>query len=213
MEDIDLACDIFSEGFNSRVLCESAQRLFELSINAFDAFVLAWLSELPIESEMLKFGRRVLGAAERQEAERAAYDRGSDDTRLIHETAWKVQHEIHRMKGLLRFSPDDNGTYIARFASDHFALPALADYFTSRFGKETPWAIIDEKRCLFMYSQGGAKAKVAFGGIRDAKTGKKDSWEELWKHYHKTINNESRYNPDLQRQFIPERYWKYLPEM
>ncbi|MCL2215341.1 MAG: DUF4130 domain-containing protein, partial [Treponema sp.] len=39
-----------------------------------------------------------------------------------------------------------------------------------------------------------------------------DKWEALWKHYHKTINNESRDNPNLQRQLMPRRYWKYLPE-
>jgi probable DNA metabolism protein len=40
-----------------------------------------------------------------------------------------------------------------------------------------------------------------------------DQWEDLWKHYHKTINNESRDNPKLQKQFMPKRYWKYLPEI
>jgi probable DNA metabolism protein len=39
-----------------------------------------------------------------------------------------------------------------------------------------------------------------------------DEWEELWKHYHKTINNEDRDNPGLQKQLMPKRYWKYLPE-
>jgi probable DNA metabolism protein len=38
-------------------------------------------------------------------------------------------------------------------------------------------------------------------------------WEKLWQHYHKTINNESRNNPNLQRQFMPKRYWKYLTEL
>jgi hypothetical protein len=40
-----------------------------------------------------------------------------------------------------------------------------------------------------------------------------DPWEELWRNYHRSVNNENRKNPDLQRQFMPRRYWKYLPEM
>jgi probable DNA metabolism protein len=40
-----------------------------------------------------------------------------------------------------------------------------------------------------------------------------DEWEELWRHYHRTINNESRKNLHLQRKLMPKRYWKYLPEM
>jgi probable DNA metabolism protein len=38
-------------------------------------------------------------------------------------------------------------------------------------------------------------------------------WEQLWQTYHKAINNEDRANPKLQKQFMPKRYWKYLPEL
>jgi probable DNA metabolism protein len=38
-------------------------------------------------------------------------------------------------------------------------------------------------------------------------------WEDLWRTYHHSVNNEDRKNPNLQRQFMPVRYWKYLTEM
>jgi probable DNA metabolism protein len=38
-------------------------------------------------------------------------------------------------------------------------------------------------------------------------------WEDLWRTYHRAINNPCRKNPGLQRQFMPLRYWKYLSEM
>ena len=119
------------------------------------------------------------------------------------------------MTGLLRFSPDKKGGYTARFSPDHFILPSLGEYFTERFG-ETDWAIIDEKRglCLSRFKEKQASV-TAYLPDRLFTTGLKsdDDWEELWRHYHKTINNESRKNTCLQRQFMPKRYWKYLPEM
>jgi probable DNA metabolism protein len=115
--------------------------------------------------------------------------------------------------GLLRFSPDNGGVFVARFEPDHLTLPAVAQYFTDRFG-ETPWAVIDEKRGLCLSRDSGGKACFSF--FEDGETAAPqpgDEWEELWKHYHKTINNESRHNPDLQRQFMPKRYRKHLPEV
>ena len=132
---------------------------------------------------------------------------------------YKVQHETHRMMGLLRFTPNEDGEFIARCAPDHFILPFLEDYFNSRFN-ETAWSIIDEKRGLCLRRRTGERAKIiplneeASAGNEAAGTNNKpDDWEELWKHYHKIINNEDRNNPNLQRQLMPQRYWKYLPEM
>ena len=127
---------------------------------------------------------------------------------------YKVQHEIHRMMGLLRFTPNAEGEFIAKCAPDHFILPELSEYFTDRFG-ETPWSIIDEKRGLCLRRRPGVQAKIIplEKEAAECSNQNKDDWEELWKHYHITINNEDRYNPKVQKQFMPKRYWKYLPEV
>jgi probable DNA metabolism protein len=39
-----------------------------------------------------------------------------------------------------------------------------------------------------------------------------DGWEELWRTYHRSITIENRKNPELQKRFMPTRYWKYLTE-
>jgi probable DNA metabolism protein len=216
-QDIEFAMCYFSDGFDGSLLEGSASRLFELSFNAFDLFLNAWLSELPVEKETISFGRRVLAAAEgaafgeqKSLAERAAADRGDPDTLAVLDAAYKVQREVDRMRGLLRFSPCD-GVYAARCAPDHFVLPALERYFSARFG-ETSWAIIDEKRELCLSRTPPEPAKLVRERA-DAQGAGGDGWEELWRHYHSTINNEERKNPGLQRQFMPKRYWKYLPEM
>jgi len=226
--DIDLLSNYFSRSFNIAAFSKNAQAILELSANVFDLIVHAWMSELPIETEIAAFGRKALAAAgacsanacagqKRRAAENAASDRGDDNVRIVLAAASKAQFETHRMMGLLRFSPDSNGTYTAFCEPDHLILPALREHFTSRFG-ETPWVIADVKRGLCLSRRLREKAKLAVmeTGADTSASGDvfcNDEWEELWRHYHRTINNESRKNLHLQRQLMPKRYWKYLPEM
>jgi len=199
--------------------------LFELSASAFYSVLHARMSELPIEGEISRFIEKVLSASARtadaksasarNAADRAASDRGDPDTAVVLGAAYKVQHEIHRLTGFLRFSPDDEGMYIARCGPDYFILPALADHFFLRFG-ETAWAIIDEKREVCLLREKGEPPKLvalqAFLSSAPGKEGAADAWEDLWRLYHRSINNEGKKNLRLQRQFMPERYHKYLTE-
>jgi len=221
--DIELLFNYFSRSFNIAAFSESMQEIFELSPNVFDLVFHAWMSELSIETEIITFGRRVLAAAQacgeqkQKAAENAASDRGNESVRIVLAAASKVQFEVHRMMGLLRFSPDSNGTYVAFCEPDYLILPALGEYFSSRFG-ETPWIIIDIKRRLCLSRRLGEKLKLTvIETVSDISSSVDvlgdDEWEELWRHYHRIINNESRKNLRLQRQLMPKRYWKYLPEM
>ncbi|MDR2758925.1 MAG: TIGR03915 family putative DNA repair protein [Spirochaetaceae bacterium] len=212
-----------------------AEEFFELSAGAYDSFLCGWMSEFPIEAECICFGGRIFAAAHsaakaagggmdspeaRRGAERAAADRGNPDVRAVLDAAYKVRHETDRLFGFLRFSLDSRGTYIARCAPDYFVLPRLAGHFSRRFG-DAPWLIIDEKRELCLWGDGRGEPRLlspaalpretAFSGGESGKV--PDPWEELWRTYHRSINNPRRKNPGLQRQFMPARYWKYLPEM
>jgi uracil-DNA glycosylase len=220
--DLELIAAFYSISFKSNMLEKSARRFYEQNADAFSAFIQAWMSELPIEKEILAFGRNVLASGDKREAEIAANDRGNDDTRAVLNASGKVQFEIHRMYGLLRFFPGSEGEYIAKCTPDSLILPALGGYFTVRFG-DTPWVIIDEKRGLVLSrlrsnsDEEGLPRKTEIqildGSPIEKPGNNTDEWEDLWRHYHKTINNESRNNPDLQRQLMPKRYWKYLPEV
>ena len=235
----------------------SAALLFELSADAFDSFIFAWMSELLVQGEIPRFGWKVLAAAgvvpvapapslngagppadapgllaeavlraarpgARREAERAASDRGDPDVRAVLDAAFKVVRETDRLAGLLRFaSPGNggcsgggerNGLYLARCFPDHYVLPALAEHFTRRFGAGG-WAVVDERRGLALLRRPGGDAEIVPAALLEPPDPAADDYEELWRHYHRTINNESRNNPALQRRFMPKRYWKYLPEL
>ena len=51
-DDIDFLSGYFSYDFDPSAISKPAQSLFELSKEAFDTFIHAWLSELPIEREL-----------------------------------------------------------------------------------------------------------------------------------------------------------------
>jgi probable DNA metabolism protein len=188
--------------------------IFELSVDAYYAALYAQMSCKPIKKEIARFIEKVSRAGNREDANRAATDRGDGDVLAVLKEASKVTREIHRLTGMLRFSPESGGVYTARCAPDNFILPALAEHFTLRFG-ETPWAIIDEKRGLCLRKTTGSEAVLLplSSCLPFSEKVSTDSWEELWRLYHKSINNESRKNPRLQRQFMPERYHKYLTEL
>ena len=134
------------------------------------------------------------------------------ETPVYNSSEESVRREAHRIMELLRFTPNADGEFVARCAPDNYVLPALKAYFMARF-HDIPWAIIDEKRGMCLHRKQGESAEITeWNNNEEDCTAKTDEWEELWKHYHKTINNEDRHNPKLQRQLMPQRYWKYLPE-
>jgi probable DNA metabolism protein len=205
------------------------------------------MSGLPVETELIRFARKVIAAAEgrgkaggdRTAADRRSRDRSDPAVERVLAISAKVCLEIHRLTGLLRFTPagqggsadtrPDSGFYAARCAPDYFILPALAEHFRLRFGA-VPWIVIDERRSLALTCN-GVKSELLLPLTAFALNGEgtgdppaadpafplsagaaTDTWENLWRKYHRSINIETRENPRLQRRFMPVRYWKYLPE-
>jgi len=237
--DIAIAVGMHTEtGIDFSVLQPEILGFYELSVDAFGAIVYAWMSELPVTGQIIRFGKKILASQntaiktiepsqrgkietmQRKAARIAATDRGDPAVQTVREAAYKVWHETNRLMGLLRFCPDEKGVYTAQCEPDHFVLPALGPHFMERFG-ETPWAVIDNTRRISLGCETGQPGASGGHLVFSANAGTASSfgkgqtgeWENLWKHYHKTINNESRNNPDLQKRFMPARYWKYLTEL
>jgi probable DNA metabolism protein len=209
-----------------------AKELYEVSAAGYSNFVSAWMSEFPIEAEIIRFGFSLISAARktdkhnhagtvsfqaREAAEIARNNRMDSAVNIVRNASFKVSREVHRLSGLLRFSLGSTKVPAAFCSPDHFVLPLLAEHFTLRFGG-SPWAIVDEKRRLALIKHIDHDVELEsynpehpwFAGVHN---GKSDEWESLWLSYFKAINNESRTNPKVQLQFMPKRYWKYLPEM
>jgi hypothetical protein len=199
---------------------EIAGELFELSVNGYTHFIHGWMSELPLEAELVRFAARIIAQGRRSGGAQTTAGRRAADRALVgwgepgHETVLaasrKVAREIDRMRGLLRFAPNAQGVYTARCAPDYGILPGLAGHFTRRFGPD-PWAVIDEKRSLCLSGFPGREPLLL--SVSAEAVASPDPWEALWRIYHQSIAIESRANSRLQRQWMPARYWRYLSEM
>ncbi|MCL2706353.1 MAG: TIGR03915 family putative DNA repair protein [Spirochaetaceae bacterium] len=214
----------------------SGQEIIKYSGKAYKDILYAWMSELPIEREIIHFAWKIVSAGRMQEiennncdyspknkgssAEKARCDLADTNIKIVMNAASKARKESHFLMGVLRFSIGSNNVAIARCTPDHFILPALAHHFTLRFGNSF-WAIIDEKRNISLMHSKSEPAKLTIFDpghpwfIEESDFNKEsfDDWEKMWKNYHTSINIENRNNPNLQRRFIPVRYWKYLPEL
>ncbi len=124
----------------------------------------------------------------------------------------KVNTEIHRMKGLIRFFELEEGILYSQIEPDHDILEFLANHFTDRY-KNEPFIIHDLKR---------SKALVAYHSewyithfTKENVTGYSEAEREysrLWKKYFETIAIKERTNPRCQKNLMPQRYWKNMTE-
>lgn len=122
----------------------------------------------------------------------------------------KVLRERHKFLGLLRFRRLKGDIYYADFEPTYDILSLLTGHFKQRL-TGLSFMIHDKKReKAFLYHEG----KEAFSPLsKDTPLEVEDfSFENLWRIYHKHISIKERENKKLQRQFVPKKYWKYLPE-
>ena len=124
----------------------------------------------------------------------------------------KVNNEVHRLKGLIRFSEMEGGVFYSPIEPDHDIIEFLAHHFCDRY-KNEPFIIHDVKR---------SKALVAYQGewyitgfTREnvtIKSAEEEAYSKLWKQYFDTIAIKERTNPRCQKNLMPARYWRNMTE-
>jgi probable DNA metabolism protein len=103
----------------------------------------------------------------------------------------------------------------ARVSPDHDALEFLAPHFADRFKNEA-FIIHDTKRgrAVFAWHR---RWHIADFTERDAalfgNTAREDAYRGLWREYFDTMAIKERTNPRCQRNLMPARYWRHMPEM
>lgn len=131
----------------------------------------------------------------------------------------KVRREAHRMLGLLRFKKTAEGIFYAPFSPDHNIAMLIAPHFSKRLCDQS-WMIHDVSRqiaAIYEGLEGKRDANWFMAEVLWHHEPEVDSeeiyYQKLWKRFHQTIAISERTNLHLQRQFMPQRYWKYLTEM
>jgi probable DNA metabolism protein len=154
----------------------------------------------------------------------------SDSTiRAIRKISDRVNYEIHRLHGFVRFRMMSDGLYYAPVEPDYNIVELLAPHFTARFADQQ-WFIHDLRRGKGIYYDGcqctlvtdveakpeaifAASARNHVSGLRPAIfEGDEPQYQELWNEYFQGIAITERENKRLQRQHMPQRYWKNLIE-
>ncbi|MDK2945405.1 TIGR03915 family putative DNA repair protein [Geotoga petraea] len=127
----------------------------------------------------------------------------------------KVSFESHRFKGLIRFKELKNGYFYSIIEPDHNILPIISHHFSNRLTYEN-FIIHDTKRSFAYVHDNNIKDIVEIKNmdmnVDNFYSDDEFIFQEAWKIYHKHLSIKERYNPKLQRNFMPKRYWKNLTE-
>lgn len=147
-----------------------------------------------------------------------------DSIRYLDKLSQKVRFEAHRFTGLIRFRILEDGLQYAPFEPDCMVIGHCALHFKKRL-KTRQWILHDIRRNHALYWDGDVLQSIDIdedftnhvrqhGEIPESKLSVEERhYQHLWKSFHTAIANKDRKNLDLQRQFMPRRYWKYLAEM
>lgn len=131
----------------------------------------------------------------------------------VHKISRRVGLEWQRLRGLLRFEQFSDGTLYARCEPDNDIILLLASHFKSRL-PTFPWIIHDFKRHKAVIYNAKTYAQVEVGEDLPVNPAPlQDKVASLWKTYYENINIKERQNHRQRKQYMPKRYWKYLPEL
>ena len=152
-------------------------------------------------------------------------DLGNLNVLELVQTVKSVAREKHRMEAFVRFEHTTDDIYFARVEPDFNVLPLIGEHFRQRY-QDQHWAIYDVARGYGIYYD---KSKSTPSRPADLQTitnlddavlrnpasiHSKDEqrYQKFWQGYFTNVNIKERKNPRLHKQYLPQRYWKYLSE-
>ena len=130
----------------------------------------------------------------------------------VHEISQRVGHETNKLMGFVRFRQVEGGLYYAPIKPDNNIVELLAPHFAERLADQS-WIIHDVGRDIAaLYNTRTWVISDFSVDELPAPTEEETENRRLWKEFFNTLAIPSRYNPKLQRQLMPRRYWDYLIE-
>lgn len=146
------------------------------------------------------------------------------DVLAVKQLAKKVSHERHYLMMFVRFNAIKNQgekVYFATVEPRYNVLPLVVTFFKDRFADQK-WAIFDTKRQFGYYFDLkqldvvtlDEQADLLLDGVinQNYLSAEERKFQKMWYHYCQALTIKERINPKLQRQFMPKRFWKHLPE-
>ncbi|HHV97404.1 MAG TPA: DNA metabolism protein [Clostridiaceae bacterium] len=124
----------------------------------------------------------------------------------------RVEREVHRMMGFVRFSLVGGNIYYAPIEPDNNILPLIAPHFAERLSDQK-WIIHDKARELaaLYNTRDWLIVEADLGKIPIIDAGEKH-YRDLWKEFYNSVAIKERYNLSLHKKLLPVRYWRNLTE-
>jgi probable DNA metabolism protein len=177
----------------------------------------AFLSEEQgVEMKIYRFLRKLFSAHFSIET-----DYGDSDVLYLTQVSQKVKKEAMRMLQFVRFQRTKEGVYFCGIEPLYDVIPMVVTHFQKRFADQK-WLLYDLKRNYgVLYEKDKMEEVVITQQQFNRLNGQlnkslleesEDFYQKLWKSYFTHINIKERKNLRLQRQHMPRRFWKYLPE-
>ena len=152
-------------------------------------------------------------------------DLGNLDVLELAQTVKSVGREKHRMEAFVRFEHTTGDIYFARVEPDFNVLPLIGEHFRQRY-QDQSWAIYDLSRGYGIYydrSKSTPSRPAKLQTITDLEDSvlrnpasihstDEQCYQRFWQGYFTNVNIKERKNPRLHKQYLPQRYWKYLSE-
>ncbi len=198
-------------------LLQYLQKLHPLAANLT---VYAYLSEEGgVEMQVYSFVQLCLRCGKR-----ALYYESHNAVAHLKGLLHSVSREAHRYKGLIRFRILADDLQYGPFEPRYNIISLCAWHFRRRLAG-CRWLLHDLQRNSALYwdtenlqpveIDADFSAYVALHGevpTEQLSENERD-YQQLWRAFHDAISNPARHSPQLQKQGMPQRYWKYLTEM
>ena len=123
----------------------------------------------------------------------------------------KVRYEIHRFHGFVRFIETESGALYAPIEPDNDICDLLAPHFKARL-PQFPFVLHDVARQKATVYDGKNTFNAYLPQADVLLSANEHAWQELWKNYYHAVNIPSRERLNQMRNYMPVRYWKYMPE-
>lgn len=188
-----------------------------ISAAALSMISVTWLSELPeVDSLLFRYIRKAIDAPRTIEL-----NFGDPDVMEVSKIWKKVVNERQHVMQFLRFQKAADGTFFAAIRPLYNVLPLTLSHLKDRFADQ-PWIVYDLKREYGYYYDLRQTTEVRFeekaahllSGLLSEELMDADEkrFQQLWRTYFHATAIHERLNPRLHRQFMPARFWPYMPE-
>ncbi|MFC0876775.1 TIGR03915 family putative DNA repair protein [Saccharicrinis sp. FJH2] len=194
------------KGLHKKISGVSCEMLFRVFLS----------EQTDIEQVLLNYIKRAFASPSNTES-----DFRDEFVLKIYKVNKMVGREAERILMFVRFQKTVDDIYYASFDPKYNVLPLTISHFENRF-TDQKWVIYDTRRNYGFYYDMKETQEITFSeSAVNPVSGKIDEhimaedeklFQTLWKTYFDATCIRERLNPRLHMQFLPKRFWKYLPE-